>query len=145
MLSPCVRPSFSHRAIWQYWLDKTDTVTHSDTSHVIGARSDSFTALSTLVLSWGQCGTLMWSPSRPHPGGNKEKKESLVLNIFHYWQNFFSAQKVRTITKVFILFLNLRKNQSTLLRQNYSLDMGKCFLTNFFNFNPPTTTRSSVI
>ena len=110
--------------------------------------SDSFTAFSTLVQSWAVgLSHVVAVTTPPHPGGNKEKKEILVLNIFHYWQNFFSAQKVRTITKVFILFLNLRKNQSTLLRQNYSLDMGKCFLTNFFN--PPTTatttSRSSVI
>ena len=52
------------------------------------------------------------SPTPPHRCGNKEKKEILVLNIFHYWQNFFSVQKVRTITKVFILFLNLGKKIS---------------------------------
>ena len=118
-------------------------------SHVMRARSESFTTFSTLVspgtdrVGQWQC-LVVTAP--PRAGANKEKKEPPVLNIFHYWQNFLAKQKMRAITEVFILFLNLRKNQSTLLQQNYSLDMGKCFLTNFFN--PPTTTttsRSSVI
>ena len=42
------------------------------------------------------CGNDLW---------NKDKKEILVLNIFHYWQNFFYEQNIRTITKVSIFLI----------------------------------------